>query len=115
MQRAEPSILTITLRYTSDVLGSIELGSHLPPSFPSASELVVECFCRGSAYSCVPGNQSVMVYGRDNGASNWQPNPADAIVAAFAGWLDGGSRPVGGLADDLTALRLADRIHQALR
>jgi predicted dehydrogenase len=115
MTYREPSILTLTLRYTSDVLGSIELGSHLPPSFPTASELVVECFCRESTYCCVPSNQSVSVYGRAYQTYDWQPDPADASVAAFAAWLGGGPRPVGGLANDLTAVRLADRIRQALQ
>ncbi len=115
MERSEPSVLTVTLRYASDVLGSIEVGSHLPESFPSESELVVECFCHASAYSCVPGNQAVQFYGRSHGAVDWQPDPADAMVAAFAAWLDGGARPPGGIADDLKTLRLVDRIRQALQ
>ncbi len=115
MQHLEPSVLTVTLRYASDVLGSIEVGSHLPDSFPTGSELVVECFCHARAYTCVPGNQAVQLYGRSHAAFDWQPDPADAIVAAFAGWLWGGARPAGGIPDDLKTLRLVDRISQALQ
>jgi len=115
MQRADPAIITITLRYPSDVLGSIEVGSHLPASFPSGSELVVECFTQTRAYSCAPGNQSVVLYGRDHVAHAWQPDPADAAVAEFTAWLSGGPRPSGSLARDVSALRLVDRVGQALQ
>jgi hypothetical protein len=115
MQRSDPSVLTVTLRYASDLLGSIEVGSHLPESFPSESELVVECFGHTTAYSCVPGAQAVQFYGRSHGAVDWQPDPADAMVAAFAAWLNGGPRPPGGIADDLKIRRLVDRIRQALQ
>jgi pimeloyl-ACP methyl ester carboxylesterase len=114
-RRLGPAIVTVTLRYASDVLGSIEVGGHLPESFPSESELVVECFCHASAYSCVPGNQAVQLYGGGHAAHEWQPEPADAIVARFAGWLRGGARPPGGIANDLTTLRLVDRVSQAIK
>jgi hypothetical protein len=110
-----PRSLMVTLRYASDVLGSIEVGNHLPETFPSESELVVECFCQASAYSCIPGNQAVQLYGERHTAHEWQPEPADAIVAGFAGWLRGGDRPPGGITNDLTTLRLVDRISQALQ
>ena len=116
MQNQEHAVLTVTFRYASDVLGSIELGCHLPANFPSASELVVECFYHSSAYTCVPGSQSVQVYAnRGHGAYDWQPDPADAIVAAFAGWQRGAARPVGGINRDLTTLRLVDRIRRAVQ
>jgi hypothetical protein len=110
-----PAILMVTLRYASDVLGSIEVGDHLPEDFPSDSELVVECFCRASAYSCTPSNQAVQLYGEGHVSYEWQPRPADVMVAAFTGWLRGGARPPGGVGNDLTTLRLVDRISQALQ
>jgi hypothetical protein len=113
--RLPPAILTATLRYASDVLGSIEVGDHLPEDFPSESELVVECFCDATAYSCTPSNQAVQLYGEGHVSYEWQPRPADAMVAGFTGWLRGGARPPGGVANDLTTLRLVDRISQALQ
>src|SRR4030081_770659 len=101
MHHVEASVTTVTLRYASDVLGSIEVGAHLPQTFPSASELVIECFCQASAYACLPGNPAVQRYGQQHDAYAWQPDPADAIVAAFAEWIAGGSRPPGTIANDL--------------
>ena len=115
MQHLDPSVLTVTFRYAADVLGSIELGSHLPASFPSGSELIVECFSEASAFTCMPGKQSVQLYGDTHAAYDWRPEPADTIIAAFAAWLRGGPRPTGSLSNDVTALRLADRIGQAVQ
>jgi hypothetical protein len=115
MQDVRKSVVIVTLRYASDVLGSIEVGRHLPASFPSESELVVECFCETSAYACEPGRQAVEVYGRDRGAFSWQPSAAEAIANAFAGWLRGAPRPHGSIANDVATLRLVDRIGQALQ
>jgi hypothetical protein len=110
-----PAILTVTLRYASDVLGSIEVGDHLPEDFPSESELVVECFCHSNAYYCAPTNQAVQLYGEGHVSYEWQPKPTDAMVAGFTAWLRGAARPPGGIANDLTTLRLVDRISQALQ
>ena len=46
---------------------------------------------------------------------DWQPDPADAIVAAFAAWLRGGPRPHGSIRADLAALALCEQILQAAR
>jgi predicted dehydrogenase len=115
MQHGEQPIVIVTLRYPSDVLGSIEVGGHLPRSFPTESELVFECFCETSAYVCEPGHQTIEVYGAEHGAHPWQPEPADAIVTAFAGWLRGGARPPGSIADDVANRRLVDRVSRALQ
>jgi hypothetical protein len=105
-----------TLRYASGTLASLEIGAHLPDNFPGAAELVVECFSARRALHCTPGNQSVMVYADSHSSHDWQPCPADAIVTAFASWLDGGGpRPVGSLRDDETALRLVQRVRDAAR
>jgi len=115
MQHRDQPIVIVTLRYPSDVLGSIEVGGHLPRSFPTESELVVECFCETSAFMCEPGHQAVEVYGAEHGAHAWQPEPADAIVTAFAGWLRGGARLPGSIANDVANLRLVGRISRALQ
>jgi hypothetical protein len=115
MQHRDQPIMIVSLRYPSDVLGSIEVGGHLPRSFPTASELVVECFCETSAYTCEPGHQAVDVYAAEHAAHAWQPEPADAIVTAFAGWLRGGARPPGSIANAVANLRLVDRVSRALQ
>ncbi|HLZ30357.1 MAG TPA: hypothetical protein VKV73_23800 [Chloroflexota bacterium] len=114
MQHREQPIVIVSLRCASDVLGNIEVGGHLPRSFPTSSELVLECFCEASALVCEPGHQAVEVYGAERGAHAWQPEPGDAIVTAFAGWLRGGPRPPGSLADNVANLRLVDRVSAAL-
>jgi hypothetical protein len=106
----DPSLTLASLRYSSGTLVSVEVGSHLPAEFPSAEELVVECFSNEHAYYCAPGNQSVTSVGAHSAQVNWQPDVADAAVADFAGWLNGGPRPPGSGRDDLFALELVERI-----
>jgi hypothetical protein len=114
LQRDNPSLMLASLRYSSGTLVSLEVGSHLPSEFPSAEELVVECFSKERAYHCSPGNQSVSSVGARTRHVEWQPDVADGIVAAFAEWLHGGSRPPGSRRDDLVALELAERIRNAV-
>ena len=114
LAREDPAIRVISERYASGVLGSVEIGTHLPASFPSASELIVECFCRLHVFHCAPANQAVSVYGATTQRMvDWQPQPSDAIVAAFADWLSGGPRPPGDVQRDLAAVELVERIADA--
>jgi hypothetical protein len=113
LQRDNPSLILASIRYSSGTLVSLELGNHLPPEFPSAEELVVECFSNERAYHCMPGNQSVASIGERSSNVDWQPDVADSMVAAFADWLNGGARPPGSGRDDLVALALAERIRNA--
>lgn len=116
MAHADPPIRIVSLRYASGVLGSLEVGAHLPPSYHGASELIVECFCRSHVFHCAPANQSVSVYSATGQRQiDWQPQPADAIVKAFATWLAGGPRPAGDLQRDLDAVTLAAAIAEAAR
>jgi hypothetical protein len=115
LERRDHGALLATLRYASGTIASLEVGAHLPDSFPDASELVVECFSARRALHCTPGNQTVTIYADGHSSHDWQPCPADAIVGAFAGWLDGGPRPVGSLRNDETALRLVQRVRDAAR
>jgi hypothetical protein len=115
LQRDNPSLVLANLRYSSGTLVSLELGNHLPAEFPSDEELVVECFSNERAYHCTPSNQSISSLGGRTTHVDWQPEVADGIVAAFAEWLNGGSRPPGSGGDDLVALGLAERITNAAR
>jgi predicted dehydrogenase len=115
LERDNPSLMLASLRYSSGTLVSLELGNHLPAGFPSDEELVVECFSNERAYHCMPGNQSVSSVGARTKRVDWQPDVADAMVAAFVDWLNGGSRPPGTGRDDLIALELAERIRNAAR
>jgi hypothetical protein len=116
MTYADPPIQIVSLRSASGVLGSLEIGAHLPPSFPAESELVVECFCKSHAFHCAPMNQAVSVYGATTQRQvDWQPEPANASVRAFATWLEGGPRPPGDLRRDLVATTLAAAIAEAAR
>jgi predicted dehydrogenase len=116
MAYPDPTIQIVSLRYASGVLGSLELGAHLPASFPSASELIVECFCRSHVFHCAPANQAVTVYDAISQRHiDWQPEPADAIVKAFATWLGGGPRPPGDIRRDLSAMTLAGAIAESAR
>jgi len=116
MTYADPPIQIVSLRYASGVLGSLEIGAHLPPSFPGESELVVECFCKSHVFHCVPANQAVRVYGATTQRQvDWQPEPADISVRAFATWLEGGPRPSGDLRRDLVAMTLAAATAESAR
>jgi hypothetical protein len=55
----------------------------------------------------------VRIYGHAADSRDWQPDPADAMLAAFGGWLRGGPRPPGRIRNDLRALALAQRIREA--
>jgi hypothetical protein len=115
LQREKPSLMVASLRYSSGMLVSLEVGNHVPDDFPSAEELVVECFSNEHAYHCMPGNQSISSLSAQTRQVDWQPDVADGIVAAFAEWLNGGPRPPGSGRDDLVALELAERIQSAVR
>jgi predicted dehydrogenase len=111
MQRSDPFVMTVTLRYAGGVLGSLEIGAHLPATFPSVTELVIECFSRESVLHCIPGRHAVEVVGQS--ATDWQPDPFVAAVNGFAAWLDDGDRPPGGVQRDVAALELAENIREA--
>jgi len=113
LERSEPAVLVATLRYASGVIGSLEVGSHLPDGFPLAAELVVECSCAERTYHCAPSAQAVSLYGPESTRTEWQPEPAEATVRAFIDWLLGGPRPVGHLRADLAAVADSQWLQEA--
>jgi hypothetical protein len=115
LERSEPAVLVATVRYASGVLGSLEVGCHLPDGFPSSSELIVECSCAERTYHCAPNAQAVSLYGPEHARAAWQPEPAEAMVRAFVDWLLGGPRPVGHVRADLAALADSQWLAQAAR
>jgi predicted dehydrogenase len=116
MAYQDPPILVVSLRYASGAIGSLEIGAHLPASFPNESELIVECFCRSHAFHCTPDSQAVRMYDAATQRQlDWQPEPSDSIVNRFAIWIQGGQRPEGDAARDLHAMTLAVAIMEAAR
>jgi len=115
LERSEPAVLVATLRYASGLIGSLEVGGHLPDGFPSSSELIVECSCAERTYHCAPSAQAVSLYGPESTRTEWQPEPAEAMVRAFVDWLLGGPRPVGHVRADLAALADRQWLAQAAR
>jgi len=115
LERSDPWLLVATLRFASGALGNLEVGGHLPPGFPAPSEFVAEWFSNERAFSCTPGNQSVALFGAAPAAHDWQPDPASAMVNAFADWLAGGPRPPGSIVDDQRAVEVVEQLRSTRR
>jgi hypothetical protein len=113
LERNDPWLLLATLRFASGALGNLEIGGHLPLGYPAPSEFVAEWFSNQRAFSCMPGNQSVALFGAAPAAHDWQPDPASAVVDAFADWLAGGPRPPGSIVDDQRARDLVEQLRSA--
>jgi hypothetical protein len=108
--RTNPTLHLITLRYTNDVVASLEVGHHLPESAVVPEELLVECFCRETVFHCDAWGQSLTVEGNERGVHDWSPDPADRMLASFLNAIRDGQPMERSLADDLDALDLCDRI-----
>jgi predicted dehydrogenase len=108
--RRNPEVLLAILRYESGVVGSLEIGGHLPASVSTGPELLVECFCRESVHHCTPGSQAVRVDGVRPVSRDWLPDPAEHMMGVFADMLRGGDAPGRSLADDATVLKLAEQL-----
>jgi hypothetical protein len=110
MRRTSPDVLLSMMRYENDVVGSIEIGAHLPESVTGNSELLVECFCHESVYHCYSDQQAITVDGGRPAHRDWSLDPSDLMIAAFVEAIRHGQRPWRSLDDDLSALSLASRI-----
>jgi hypothetical protein len=110
MRRTSPDALVSLLRYENDVVGSIEIGAHLPASTIGDSDLRVECFCRESVFHCYSNQQAITVEGSRPVHRDWSPEASDLMVAAFVDALRKEQSPWRSIADDLSALALARRI-----
>jgi hypothetical protein len=110
MRRDGPTAFLVSLRYENDAVGSVEIGEHLPPSSPLASELLIECFCRETVYHCDPYQQAVTVEGRMRAAVDWSEPAYECIASAFVQALTEGRGPTRSADDDLKALTLADTV-----
>jgi len=110
-----PSVSLVSVRYENDVLGSIELGAHLPGALPWRSELLVECFCRDTVYHCASGNQAVTVDGADRALVDWSAAPADDMVAMFVDALVNEWGPARSVCDDLQVLDVCREILGTVR
>jgi len=110
MRRASPRVLLVSLRYADDVVGTVEVGAHLPTSLPQSSELLIECFCRDSVYHCASGNQAITVDGRQRISVDWSADPAAHMVSAFVEAVTHGQAPARSVDADLQTLRICDDI-----
>lgn len=110
MRRDGPTAFLVSLRYENDAVGSVEIGEHLPPSFPSESELLIECFCRETVYHCEPYHQAISVDGRMRASVDWSEPAYESIAAAFVQTLMEGGEPARSADDDLKALALAETV-----
>lgn len=115
MHHADPAVLLLLLRYASNVIGSLEIGTHLPETLTEPSELLIECFCRESVYHCAAENQAIIVEGRIRRRRDWGPDPADGMVSAFVKAIRDGRAPQRGIHDDLLILALSEEILEAAR
>jgi hypothetical protein len=112
MGREGPEVLLVMLRYGNGVVGSLEIGAHLPRNFATESELVVECFCRQNVYHCTPENHAITVQGSRRQHVGWLPDQAADMVAGFLEMLRGGVAGRGA-ADDVRLLALVEEIRKS--
>lgn len=112
--RGKPEILLAMVRYDSGVVGSLEVGAHLPATARTGPELFIECFCRESVRHCWPGNQAARVEGARPASRDWSPDPAEHMIAVFTDAVHGRDVPRRSLADDVTALELAEELLSGL-
>lgn len=113
MSRTDPDVLLLLLRYANEVVGHIELGDHLPATLPQPSELLIECFCRESAYQCRSGRQAVTIDGAERVYRDWSPAPEDEMAGAFVDALFGRATNLRRGADDLAILALCEEVRGA--
>jgi len=104
MRRDRPAAFLVSLRYENDVVGSVEIGEHLPASLPWRSELLIECFCRERVYHCAPDTQAITVDGRRRASVDWSEPAFGHIISTFVEALAGGHAPERSLGSDLGAL-----------
>jgi len=110
LHRPSPSVLIALLRYENGVVGSFELGSHLPDAAPRFPELLIECFCHDSAYHCRAENQAITLEGDSRIHRDWAPDPAVAMLTAFLDVIRGDNGPHRGLEDDLKTLAVCEEM-----
>jgi hypothetical protein len=110
VSRTNPTLHLITLRYTNDVVASLEIGHHLPETAAAPEELLIECFCRENVFHCEAWGQSLTVEGSSRGVHDWSPDPADQMLSSFLSAIRDGHPMVRSLADDLDALDLCDQV-----
>lgn len=108
--RRNPEVLLALLRYDSGVVGSLEVGGHLPADARADPELFIECFCRESVYHCWPGNQAVRVEGPRPVLRDWSPDPAEHMISVFTDAVRGRDAPRRSVADDAAALEVAEEL-----
>ena len=110
LRRSTPAILVALLRYENGVVGSVEIGAHLPEASAQVPELLIECFCRDSAYQCHADNQAITLEAKSRAYHTWAPDPSAAMLSTFLDMLHGDQMPQRGIADDLRTLAICEEI-----
>jgi hypothetical protein len=110
LQHPSASVLIALLRYENGVVGSLELGSHLPDAVTRFPELLIECFCHDSAYQCRAENQAITLEADSRSHRDWAPDPAVAMLAAFLDVIQGDQVPPRGPEDDLKTLAVCEEM-----
>ena len=113
MRRDQPPAMLVSLRYANGVVGSLEVGAHLPHGYPTRSSLLIECFCTDSVHHCAPDNQAITILGLRCERHGWLPDPAPDIISAFVDALRTGQPPPRGERDDLRLLAVCQAVHRA--
>lgn len=113
MRRDQPPAMLVSLCYANGVVGSLEIGAHMPDGFPTRSTLLIECFCTDSVHHCTPDSQAITILGSRCERHGWLPDPARDIISTFVDTLRTGQPPMRGQLDDLHLLAVCQAIHRA--
>ncbi len=113
LRRSSPDVLIALLRYEGDVVGSLEIGGHLPNQGPRFSELLIECFCHASAYQCRAENQTITLEADSRTYLDWAETPAAAMLSTFIALIQDDRMPRRGVEDDLRTLAICAEISVA--
>lgn len=108
--REDPKIVLGLLRYDNDIVVNVEIGDHLPNIETTASDLLIECFCKESVFQCTPGSQAISVSGPHRNRLDWSPSPASQMISAFVQELQGRDVHSRTIHADLEVLALAGQL-----
>ena len=84
-RRERPDALIAQIRLANNLKGTIEVSRTLPASFPGATEIEIDLFCRDAVLRAMPLDQSVTAYTAGGvSATGWWPDPGVTALAQLA-------------------------------